>query len=322
MSRSASSSSQAVPFRNRDTRTPSAVSASLVIGPPLRGYWRCRPGIVSLARRVDGPAAAGYQSHRMPPPHTAVVTGSTSGIGLAIARALAALGCDLVVNGFGDRPAVDALAADLASEYRVRVLYHPADVGRPAEARNLVASAEARLGRVDVLVNNAGVQHTAPIEAFPDEAWDAVLAVNLSAAFHATKAVLPGMRRRDFGRVVNVASVHGLVGSVHKAAYVAAKHGLIGLTRVAALETAGSDITVNAVCPGWVDTPLVRRQVEDRVRREGVGVEEAAGRLVGEKQPKGRFVRAEEVAALVAFGPAGGAVTEAVLPIDGGWTAQ
>jgi 3-hydroxybutyrate dehydrogenase len=255
---------------------------------------------------------------------TAIVTGSTSGIGLAVARALAAEGCRLVFNGFGDRTAIDALMADVAARHGVEAIHHPADVSRPAEVRDLVATAEQRFGGVDVLVNNAGIQHTAPFEAFPDERWDAVLAVNLSAAFHAIKAVLPGMRARNFGRIVNVASVHGLVGSVHKAAYVAAKHGLVGLTKVAALETADADITVNAVCPGWVQTPLVQRQIEDLARQAGVSIEEATDRLLGEKQPKKRFVRPEDVAALVVFlcGESGAAMTGEVLTLDGGWTAR
>jgi 3-hydroxybutyrate dehydrogenase len=260
----------------------------------------------------------------MPRSRTALVTGSTSGIGLAIARALAAEGCDLVFNGFGDRAAIDRVVAETAAEYRVRAAYHGADLRRPAEVRELVAFAEREFGAADVLVNNAGVQFTAPLEEFPAERWDELIAVNLSAAFHATKAVLPGMRRRDYGRIVNIASAHGLVGSVHKSAYVAAKHGLVGLTKVAALETADADITVNAVCPGWVATPLVERQIEARAQAAGVSVEEAAARLLGEKQPKKRFVRAEDVAALVAFlcGPAGAAMTGEVLSIDGGWTAQ
>ena len=255
---------------------------------------------------------------------TAIVTGSTSGIGRVTARALAAAGCDIVFNGFGDPAEVEALVAHTAAEFGVRAVYHPADVARPADVRDLVRFAETAFGRLDVLVNNAGVQHTAPLEAFPDDAWDLVLAVNLSAAFHATKAALPGMRARGFGRVVNIASVHGLVGSVHKAGYVAAKHGLVGLTKVAALEAAGSGVTMNAVCPGWVDTPLVRRQVEARAAAEGVDPAAAAARLVGEKQPTGRFVRAEDVAGLVVFvcGDAGASVTGGVLTMDGGWTAQ
>jgi 3-hydroxybutyrate dehydrogenase len=260
----------------------------------------------------------------MPGSRTALVTGSTSGIGLAIARALAAEGCDLVFNGFGDRAAIDRLVAETAAQYRVRALYHGADLRRPAEVRELVAFAEREFGAVDVLVNNAGVQHMAPLEEFPDDRWDELLAVNLSAAFHAIKAALPGMRKRDFGRIVNIASAHGLVGSVHKSAYVAAKHGLVGLTKVAALETADADITVNAVCPGWVATPLVERQIEARAKAAGVSIAEAAARLLGEKQPKRRFVRAEDVAALVVFlcGPAGATMTGEVLSLDGGWTAQ
>lgn len=258
------------------------------------------------------------------PARTAVVTGSTSGIGLAVARALAADGCNVVFNGFGDPAAIDRVEADTAGQYGVTAVYHAADVAKPAEVRDLIAAAERRFGGIDILVNNAGVQHVAPIESFPDEAWDAVLAVNLSAAFHATKAALPGMRARNYGRIVNIASVHGLVGSVHKSAYVAAKHGLVGLTKVAALETAGADVTVNAVCPGWVDTPLVRKQVEDRARAAGISPDEAADRLLGEKQPKKRFARPEEVAALVVFlcGPSATGMTGEILTVSGGWAAQ
>jgi 3-hydroxybutyrate dehydrogenase len=255
---------------------------------------------------------------------TAIVTGSTSGIGLAIARALAAEGCNLVFNGFGDRTAVDALVADVAIRHGVQAIYHPADVSKPAEVRDLVIAAEQRFGSVEVLVNNAGIQHTAPIESFPDERWDALLAVNLSAAFHAIKAALPGMRQRNYGRIVNIASVHGLVGSIHKAAYVAAKHGLVGLTRVAALETADADITVNAICPGWVHTSIVQKQIEDRAREAGISIEEATDSLLGEKQPKKRFVRPEDVAAMVVFlcGEAGTAMTGEVITLDAGWTAR
>jgi 3-hydroxybutyrate dehydrogenase len=255
---------------------------------------------------------------------TAIVTGSTSGIGRAVAHALAAEGCALVFNGFGDPAAIAALVADTAAAHGVETVHHPADVSRPADVRDLVAAAERRFGGVDILVNNAGVQHVAPLESFPDDEWDRLLAVNLSAAFHATKAVLPGMRRRNFGRVVNVASVHGLVGSVHKAGYVAAKHGLVGLTKVAALETADADITVNAVCPGWVLTPLVQKQIEALARAAGIDPGEATDRLLGEKQPKKRFVRPEDVAALVVFlcGPSGAAMTGEILTLDGGWTAR
>jgi 3-hydroxybutyrate dehydrogenase len=260
----------------------------------------------------------------MTPSRTAVVTGSTSGIGLAIARALGAGGYNLVFNGFGDPAAIDVLTADVAARFGVGAVHHPADLSRPAEVRELVRFAEQHFGDVNVLVNNAGIQHTSPIESFPDDRWDALLAVNLSAAFHAIKAVLPGMRARNFGRIVNIASAHGLVGSVHKSAYVAAKHGLVGLTKVAALETADADITVNAVCPGWVRTPLVEKQIDALAQSAGVSAAEAADRLLGEKQPKKRFVMPEDEAALVVFlcGEAAAAMTGEVLSLDGGWTAR
>ena len=256
--------------------------------------------------------------------NTAVVTGSTSGIGLAVARALAAEGCHVVFNGFGDPAVIEKLVGDTAAASGVKALHHPADVSKPAEVRDLIAFAERELGRVDVLVNNAGIQHVASIETLPDEKWDAILAVNLSAAFHAMKATLPGMRRRNFGRIINIASAHGLVASFDKSAYVASKHGLVGLTKVAALETADADITVNAICPGWVDTPLANKQVEAKMQQFGIDRKEATDRLLGEKHPKKRFVKPEEVAALVVFlcGESAAAMTGEVISIDAGWTAQ
>lgn len=255
---------------------------------------------------------------------TAVVTGSTSGIGLATARALAAEGANVVFNGFGDPAEVERLVGDTAAGYGVTALHHPADVSKPTEVRALIAFAEEKLGGVDVLVNNAGIQHVASIETLPDDKWDLILAVNLSAAFHAMKAALPGMRRRNFGRVVNIASAHGLVASFDKSAYVASKHGLVGLTKVAALETADADITVNAICPGWVDTPLAQKQVAAKMQQFSVGKEEATALLLGEKHPKKRFVKPADVAALVVFlcGDAAAAMTGEVLSIDAGWTAQ
>jgi 3-hydroxybutyrate dehydrogenase len=260
----------------------------------------------------------------MAPPRIAVVTGSTSGIGLAIARALAANRCDIVFNGFGGAVSVAELARETADEFRVRTVYVAADMSRPAEVRSLITAAEKQFGAVDILVNNAGIQYTAPIEAFPEEKWDELLAVNLSAAFHAIKAALPGMRRRNIGRIVNIASAHGLVASVNKSAYVAAKHGLVGLTKAVALETAEANITVNAVCPGWVRTQLVEKQIAARAADTRISIEEAAARLVGEKHPNKRFVPPESVAGLVAFlcGEHASGMTGEILSIDGGWTAQ
>lgn len=254
----------------------------------------------------------------------ALVTGSTSGIGLGIAHALAGAGCHIVLNGFGDKTEIEALRADIAQRFGVQTAYSDADMSQPAAIRAMVTDAQALFGSLDVLVNNAGIQHVAPIEEFPDERWDAVLAINLSSAFHTIKSALPGMRQRGWGRIVNIASTHGLVGSAQKAAYVAAKHALVGLTKVVALETAETLITCNAICPGWVDTPLVRRQIEARAQAQGIDTELATRELLGEKQPSMRFVQPEHIGDLVLFlcSPAGSSLTGAALPIDGGWTAH
>jgi 3-hydroxybutyrate dehydrogenase len=254
----------------------------------------------------------------------AIVTGSTSGIGLGIARALAAEGASIVLNGLGDPAAIEQLRAGLSAEFGVSVALSDADMSKPEQVRGMVRQAAEIFGGVDILVNNAGIQHTARADEFPEEQWDAILAINLSAAFHATKAVLPLMRRSDWGRVINVASVHGLVASVHKAAYVAAKHGLVGLTKVIALETAASGITCNAICPGWVLTPLVQRQVDDLAAREALTHEKAAAKLLGEKQPSLQFVATEQIGAVAAFLCSEGAaqMRGACVPVDGGWLAQ
>jgi len=254
----------------------------------------------------------------------AVVTGSTSGIGLGIAEALARNGAAVMLNGLGPAGEIERLRSDLAQRRGVPVEFHAADMTRPDQVRDLIATAERRFGRVDVLVNNAGIQHVDPIEAFPAERWDAVIAINLSAAFHAVAAALPGMRARGWGRIVNIASAHGLVASAGKAAYVAAKHGLVGLTKVVGLETAGSGITCNAVCPGWVLTPLVERQIEARAAERGVSIEAARRDLLGEKQPSGQFVTPAQIGESVIFlcSEAAAQMTGAALAIDGGWTAQ
>jgi 3-hydroxybutyrate dehydrogenase len=255
---------------------------------------------------------------------TALVTGSTSGIGLGMARALAEQGANLIFNGFGDAAQIELLHTGIAREFGVRTAYHPADMSKPAEIEAMMQFAQAQFGGVDVLVNNAGIQHVANIEDFPAERWDAILAINLSSAFHTTRLALPGMKQKNWGRIINLASVHGLVGSAQKSAYVAAKHGLVGFTKVTALETAHSGVTCNAICPGWVLTPLVQKQVDDRATREGISNEAAKKALLSEKQPSGEFVTPEELGALAVFfcSPAGDQVRGVAWNMDGGWTAQ
>jgi 3-hydroxybutyrate dehydrogenase len=253
----------------------------------------------------------------------ALVTGSTSGIGLCIAQALAAQGAHLMLNGFGDVAAAQAAVAAVAAP-GVRLSHHGADMSRPAEIEAMVRACQAEFGAVDILVNNAGIQHVANVEDFPPERWDAVIAINLSSAFHTMRHVLPGMRARGWGRVINVASAHGLVASAQKSAYVAAKHGLVGLTKSAALETATTGITVNAICPGWVLTPLVQKQVDARAERDGVDVAEGQRRLLGDKQPSMEFVTPEQLGALAVFlcSPAANQVRGVAWNMDGGWVAQ
>ena len=254
----------------------------------------------------------------------AVVTGSTSGIGLGIAHALAAEGAGVILNGFGDKGEIEAIRTGLEKKFGVTARYSPADMTKPAEIAATIATAEKELGRVDILVNNAGIQHVAPIEDFPVEKWDAIIAINLSAAFHAIRAAVPGMTARKWGSIINTASAHGLVASGEKAGYVAAKHGLVGLTKVVAIETANSGITCNAICPGWVLTPLVAQQIEARAKATGhtIGAEKIG--LVAEKQPMHEFSTPEGIGALAAFlcGDAAATITGASLSIDGGWTAQ
>lgn len=254
----------------------------------------------------------------------AVVTGSTSGIGYGIARALAAQGASIVLNGFGDAGQIEKLRRDLAGEFNVKVDYHGADMSKPADIADLIGKATESFGHVDILVNNAGIQHVAPVEQFPPEKWDAVIAINLSSSFHAIRVVLPQMKRRNWGRIVNIASAHGLVASVNKAAYVAAKHGLLGLTKVVALENAETGITCNAICPGWVLTPLVQKQIDDLARRDNISIAEAKNRLLREKQPSGEFVSIEQIGMTAAFlcSDAAAQIRGAAISIDGGWTAQ
>jgi len=254
----------------------------------------------------------------------AVVTGSTSGIGLGIARALAAEGADVLLNGFGDAGGIERLRKELASKHGVRVSYSDADMSRSADVEKMIETATAELGSVDILVNNAGIQHTAPVHEFLPERWEAIIAINLSAAYYATHAVLPQMYARNWGRIINIASAHGLVASVQKAGYVAAKHGLVGLTKVVALESATTGVTCNAICPGWVLTPLVQKQIDALAAREKLPLEQAKARLLGEKQPSGEFITPEQIAALAVFlcSDAADQIRGAALSIDGGWTAQ
>jgi 3-hydroxybutyrate dehydrogenase len=254
----------------------------------------------------------------------ALVTGSTSGIGLGIARALAGQGADIMLNGFGDPAAIEAERARFEAEFGVRARYNAADLSKPKEIAAMVAETEQELGRLDILVNNAGIQFVANIEDFPDDRWDAVIAINLSGVFHAMKAAIPGMKRRGWGRIINIASAHGLVASGQKAAYVAAKHGVVGMTKVAAIELANEGVTVNAICPGWVLTPLVQKQIDDRARELGSTSEEQKRLMVTEKQPMAEFSTPEQIGALAVFLCSDGAktITGAPLSIDGGWVAQ
>ena len=254
----------------------------------------------------------------------ALVTGSTSGIGHGIAVALAVQGADIMLNGFGDPAQIEALRAGMAAEYAVRVSYSGADISKPEQIAAMVAETEAKLGALDILVNNAGIQHTANVEDFPAERWDAIIAINLSGVFHGMKAAIPGMKQRGWGRIINIASAHGLVASPQKVAYVAAKHGVLGMTKVAAIELANHDITVNAICPGWVLTPLVQRQLEDRAKQEGTDVETQKHRFLTEKQAMAAFSTPQQIGALTVFLCSEGAktITGAPLSIDGGWVAQ
>ena len=254
----------------------------------------------------------------------ALVTGSTSGIGLGIARALASEGAAVMLNGFGDAGAIESLRREMSGSMKVPVGFDSADVTKPAEVARLVAATREQFGSLDIVVNNAGIQFVAPVEEFPDEKWDAVIALNLSAVFHVMKAAIPGMKARGWGRIINIASAHGLVASSDKIAYVAAKHGVIGATKVAAIECANDGITVNAICPGWVRTPLVEAQLEERARRNGQSLEVATEALLSEKQPMLQFTTPEKIGGVAVFlcSEAASTITGSPISIDGGWTAH
>ena len=260
----------------------------------------------------------------MTPRKTALITGSTSGIGAGIAEALAREGYNVVLNGFGDVAAIEAMRAGLEREHGVAVRYDDADMSRPQEIARLVDGALGQFGAIDVLVNNAGIQHVAAVDEFPPEKWDAILAINLSSAFHTTRAALPAMKRNGWGRIVNIASAHALIASPFKSAYVAAKHGVAGFTKSVALEVAQAGITVNAICPGYVRTPLVEAQIPDQARTRGISEEDVVQQVLLAGQPTKQFVGLDEVAALALYlcSDSARSITGAILAIDGGWTAQ
>jgi 3-hydroxybutyrate dehydrogenase len=255
---------------------------------------------------------------------TALVTGSTSGIGLGIAHALAAQGANIVMNGFGDAAAIDQLQKDIAQKHGVRTIYSGADMSKATEIEQMMRESATQMGGIDILVNNAGIQHVANVEDFPVDRWDAVIAINLSSAFHTSRLALPHMKKNNWGRIINIASVHGLVGSAGKSAYVAAKHGIIGLTKVTALENAQTGITCNAICPGWVLTPLVQKQVDARAHDKSLSQEAAKHELLIEKQPSAEFVTPEQLGELAVFlcSAAASQVRGAAWNMDGGWAAQ
>ena len=255
---------------------------------------------------------------------TALVTGSTSGIGLAIAHTLAREGTNLVLNGFGDKAEIEKIRAGIEKDFRVKALYSPADMTKPAEIADMIRTAEKDFGALDILVNNAGIQFVANIEDFPIEKWDAVISTNLSSSFHTIRAAIPGMKKRKWGRIINIASAHGLVASAQKVAYVAAKHGVVGLTKVVAMEAANDGVTCNAICPGWVLTPLVQQQIDARAKATGTSAKEQAIELVAEKQPMHEFTKPENIGALTVFlcSDAAETITGSAYSIDGGWVAQ
>ena len=255
---------------------------------------------------------------------SALVTGSTSGIGRAIAEALAREGASVMLNGFGDAGEIEALRAGIERDHGVRAYYDGADMTKPGEIAAMVANAERQLGAVDILVNNAGVQHVAPVDEFPPEKWDWMIAINLNAVFHSTRAALPNMKRRNFGRIINIASAHGLVASPNKSAYVATKHGVMGFTKAVAVEVAETAIRANAICPGFVLTPLVQKQIDDLAQKHGISKERAAKEMILAPQPTKQFVKAEEIAAVAVFlsGVGAAQINGTSISVDGGWTAR
>jgi 3-hydroxybutyrate dehydrogenase len=275
--------------------------------------------VMSAVRKSEMPAAAPSLKGRI-----AIVTGSTSGIGLGVARALAGAGASVVLNGLGNAGDVERTRATLSDEFGVPVRYSGADMSKADAIVRMVQHTEAAFGGVDILVNNAGIQHVSPIESFPPEKWDAVIAIDLSSAFHATRAAFAGMKARKFGRIVNVASAHGLIASPFKAAYVAAKHGMVGLTKVTALEGAEFGITCNAICPGYVWTPLVEKQIEDQAKAHNISRDDVIRDVLLKQQPNKRFATVEEIGALTVFlaSDAAQSITGTALPVDGGWTAH
>ncbi|MEQ1809952.1 MAG: 3-hydroxybutyrate dehydrogenase [Terricaulis sp.] len=255
---------------------------------------------------------------------TALITGSTSGIGLGIAEALAAQGASIVLNGFGDKMQIEDTRQKLEQTHNVAAFYNGSDLSKTAGVTEMMAYAMGEAGDVDILVNNAGIQHVAPVDEFPAEKWDAILAINLSSAFHAIRAALPAMKKNGYGRIINVASAHGLVGSPYKSAYVAAKHGVLGLTKVVALEAAEMNITCNAICPGYVYTPLVEKQIVDQAKAHNIPREKVISDVLLKAQPNKRFAQVSEIGALAVFlaSDAASSITGAALPVDGGWTAH
>lgn len=260
----------------------------------------------------------------MASPLNTVITGSTSGIGLGVATAFAAEGWNVMLNGFGDAGEIETIRTELEAKYGVRVLYNGADMTKPEEIRNLIAEAETAFGQIDVLVNNAGIQHVAPVEDFPEAKWDAIIAINLTSAFHTTKAAFAGMKNRKFGRIINIASAHGLVASPFKSAYVSAKHGIVGFTKTIALEGAEHGVTCNAICPGYVKTPLVEKQIPDTAKARNMTEKEVVQKVILEAQPTKEFVTVEQVGALAVFLCSDNAaqITGAAHQIDGGWIAK